>query len=140
LRRFLARLPFVGHRFQRPPSWEAVLRSIPARDPRIRWEETGAGEGPELVTLLVPRRQDRLGRLLNRLFEAPEHHRVELDELGSSVWRMCDGGATVEELIQSLVRRHRLQRREVEVSLLSYLRILSRRRFLVVRVRPEDLR
>jgi hypothetical protein len=57
--------------------------------------ETGA-DG--LVSLLVPRFENRLlVRLLIPLLRRPTF-RVRLDELGSFVWQQCDGSATVTEI------------------------------------------
>lgn len=115
----------------------------PVRHPTIEWEITApdGGEGPPVVVLRIPRRQDWLGGILNRVIVAPSHRTVILDELGTDVWGLCDGKHTVAALIEAVAARYRLDRREVEVALLAYLRTLARRGFLLlstVEDRDED--
>jgi len=112
-------------------SRQEALAAIPVRNGQVRWEVNGREE----VVLLIPRRQDRLGRLLNRIFAAPEHRQIVLDEIGSEVWQLCDGEHTVDEIIRTLASRHRLSRREVELSLTLYLQQLARRRLIGLMVR-----
>lgn len=136
---WLDRLPFVGPRRAAARITRAeVLQALPFRNERIEWEMKGPEDGQKTDTpvavLRVPRRQDRLGKVLQRIFEAPTHKVVVLDELGTEVWTMCDGATTVDELIRSLARTHKLERREVEVSLTTYLRTLARRGFIGLRL------
>ena len=129
---WLDRIPFLRKR--RAPSRHEVLGAIPVRNDRIEWElradDGSDGEAEPVVVLRVPRRQDRLGRMMNRLFEAPSYRQVVLDELGTDVWQLCDGRNSIEARIRELARRHKLERREVEVSLTTYLRTLTQRGFI----------
>ena len=106
-----------------------LLAAVPVRNPLLEWR-VDEEPGSPVVVLLVPRRGDGIGRLLNRLFDAPEHRQVVLDELGTQVWRLCDGTTTVDGIVRALMERHRLQRREAEVSLTTYLETLARRGFI----------
>ncbi|MBI3910517.1 MAG: PqqD family protein [Armatimonadetes bacterium] len=107
-------------------SKQEVLSAVPVRNERVHWDLNDEGE----VVLHIPRRQDRLGRILNRIFAAPEHRRLVLDELGSQVWQLCDGEHSVEMIIRSLARTHKLSRREVELSLSVYLKQLAQRQLV----------
>jgi hypothetical protein len=134
------RVPFIAR--QRVPKLgrKDVLEATPFRNELIDWELQEAAEATAeepLVVLRVPRRQDRWGRLLNRFFEGPSHRQVILDELGTDVWQMCDGETTVEALIRALAKKHKLERREVEVSLTTYLQTLARRGFIGLRMGRE---
>jgi hypothetical protein len=130
----LLRIPPLARRRAARFSRAEVLGAVPFRNPLIEWEVREAGSpGVEEAVLQVPRRQDRVGRLLNRFFEGPAFRQVVLDELGTDVWRMCDGQASVEALICTMAKKHRLERREVEVSLTMYLRTLARRGFIGLR-------
>jgi hypothetical protein len=136
----LERLPWVARRQAARFSRRDVLSAVPFRNPLIEWElrepADGAGGAPEMV-LRVPRRQDGWRRLLNRLFEGPPYRQVVLDELGTDVWRMCDGETSVEALIRSLANRHKLERREVELSLTIYLQTLAKRGFIGLRLEGD---
>ncbi len=63
-------------------------------------------------------------------FRMPETRAVELDELGSFVWGMCDGENTVDKIIKSVSARYKLNRREVEMSVATYLQMLADRNFI----------
>lgn len=119
------RIPFLRSRPR--PARREILACLPVRNALLDWSED---EREGTVILRVPKRADGLGRLLNRIVAAPSHRQVCLDEVGSDVWRLCDGQHSVEAIITALADRYRLNRREVEVSLTLYLRQLMQRRFL----------
>ena len=100
-----------------------VLGAHPVRNPLVEWDVNDHGE----VVLRVPRRQDRVGRILTRLFAAPEFKQVVLDEVGSDVWQLCTGANSVDAIVRALAKKYRLNRREVELSLSKYLQQLARR-------------
>jgi hypothetical protein len=54
------------------------------------------------VDVLIPRYGDNpVGRLLKKVMsERPV--RIHLDDIGTSVWRLCDGSRTVHEIGESL--------------------------------------
>jgi hypothetical protein len=135
------RVPFLKRRRAPQFSRKEALGAVPFRNSLIEWElradDPPSAGGEPLVVLRIPRRQDRWGRLLNRFFEGPSHRQVILDELGTDVWQMCDGEMTVDGLIVALARKHKLERREVEVSLTTYLQTLARRGFIGLHVRQE---
>ena len=86
----------------------------------------------------MPRRSDKVGDLIARWFKLPDHKKIELDEIGSDVWEMCDGRATVEALSRAICASYRLNRRQGETSVTAYLRMLAQRR--LVGVRPMESR
>ncbi len=111
-----------------------VLGACPVRNPVVAWERKVWGEGrPALVLLRVPRRADRWGDTVARVFRLPAFRNIELDEMGSDVWEMCDGTQTVEAVTRALCARYRLNRRQGEASVTAYLRMLAERRLLALR-------
>ena len=52
---------------------------------------------------------------------------VELDVLGTAVWRAIDGRASVAAIAAGLARDYRLDTREAELSVAQFLRQLGRR-------------
>jgi hypothetical protein len=100
-----------------------VLGAHPVRNALVEWELNDRDE----VVLRVPRRQDRVGKILSRVFAAPDHRQIVLDELGSRVWQLCTGKNTVDGIVRQLAQQYRLSRREVELSLSRYLQQLARR-------------
>jgi hypothetical protein len=53
--------------------------------------------------------------------------KLELDELGTSVWSLIDGRRTVLEIVDAFAGTYRLHRREAEVSVTRFLYELGRR-------------
>jgi len=126
----------VGVRFfrrRKPLSREQSLASIPVRNQAIEAEETEDGE----IRLVIPLRQTWWARLLARAFYVPKTRRVALDEVGSFVWRLCDGKHNVRQIIQALCQRYRLHRKEAEVSVVAYLRQLARKGIIGIAVLGE---
>ncbi len=103
-----------------------VLRLYPVRNAVVRFVQNEDG----LYILIVPVRPRGIFGWLSRIFKLPSEHRIELDELGSAVWALCDGHHTVDAIVQHLTRRYKLERREAEFSLFAFLNTLSRRGFI----------
>ena len=101
--------------------WHRWQRVCPQRNGAIRWEER---DGKVIITIA---RTDWLARFLRWLTARPLKRRIELDEIGSLVWKLCDGRHTVGEIAEELVQRYRLMRREALASLAEFLTQLRRR-------------
>jgi hypothetical protein len=116
-----------------------VLGARPVRNPLVEWsreKRSGSAEGddaPEVALLRVPRRKDRLGNVVAKLFKLPDFRKLELDEIGSDVWEMCDGSHSVEALTKGVCAKYRLNRRQAEASVTAYLRMLAERRLIALR-------
>ena len=119
-------LPFLNIR---PPADRSlVMRVRPVPNPLLKWEQDEEGR----VVLLVPPRKDRVGRLLGRFFRLPQDvlKKVELDEVGSFVWGLCDGKRTIEAIVQKTRDRFIPNRREAEISVTMFLKMLAERHYI----------
>ena len=103
-----------------------MLNSRPARNELLKWEKGDNGE----AKITVNRQDTWKVRLLSKLFYVPKERKITLDQVGSEVWQMCDGRTTVAEMIDSLRDKYKLDRKEAEVSLLSYLKTLGQKHFV----------
>ena len=106
------------------------MRSVPVKNQLVEWKKNDNGE----VCLTIPRREALWLRPVFLVFSVPKKRRLQLDEIGSEVWEMCDGRRTVGEIIQEFARAHKLNRKETEVAMLTYLRELVKRRLLGLQV------
>ncbi len=104
-----------------------VLRLYPLRNAAVRSEQNADG----VYILIVPLQPRGLFGWFSRIFKLPHEHRIELDEIGSAVWALCDGRHQVDAIVQRLVQQFKLERREAEYSLFAFLNTLSRRGFIV---------
>jgi len=112
---------------------DQAFEARPVRNPELKWRVNDE----ECVEVVIPRRQDRIGRIMGFVFAVPESRPVILDDVGTFVWGLCDGENTVADLVTSLRDEYKLGEREVEVSLTEYLRLLGKRGMIGFVV-PED--
>jgi hypothetical protein len=111
-----------------------IISARPFRNPAVTYERSVKTEDtPSLTLLRIPRRRDRWGDTVARLFRLPDHRKLELDEIGSDVWEMCDGALTVETITKAICLKYRLNRRQGETSVTAYLRQLAERRLVALR-------
>lgn len=103
-----------------------MMNSRPARNDLLEWSRAESGEAQIKVT----RQETWKTRLLSKVFYIPETRTITLDEVGTEVWQMCDGHTSVTSMIERLRERYKLDRKEAEVSLLSYLKTLGQKRFV----------
>ncbi len=124
----------LGVGSQRPQlSREEAFAARPLRNPSLKWRVNDQ----ECVEVIIPRRQDRLGRIMGWVFAVPESRPVLLDEVGTFIWNRWDGENTVADLVAALCEEYKLGRREVEVSLTEYLRMLGKRGMIAFLL-PQD--
>ena len=98
----------------------------PMRNPVLKWERKDDGE----AHLLVPSRKDLVARALCKIFRAPPHKEIVLDEVGSDIWELCDGGHSVEAIVLAMCKRYKITRRECEASVGTYLKMLGERKLI----------
>ena len=72
------------------------LDLVPVKHPRNTWTDTGG-----IVTIHRVNR-GACNRLAQALFDRPGVSRIDLDEVGSFLWRRMDGSRTVGDLAQAL--------------------------------------
>ena len=111
-----------------------MLDSRPTRNDLIDWERTDDAE----VQVIVTRQDNWKIRMLSKLFYIPKQRKITLDELGSEVWQMCNGTTTVAQMIEGLGAKYQLNRKEAEVSLLTYLKTLGEKRFIGFALEPGE--
>ena len=115
-----------GLRARRALTRPQALAVVPVHNSSLSWEKVEGGE----IALRVPRRSDGLGRIMARMFRVPEHKEILLDEVGASVWEMCDGRHDIGGIITETSKKYKLNRREAEVSVTTYIKTLAERRLI----------
>ena len=123
--------------FRRQPKIgrEAMLKSKPARNDALTWERDANDE----IVITVERRTDWKARVLSKVFWIPENRTLLLDQIGAQVWEMCDGKTSVDAMIRKLSKNHKLNLKEAEVSLLTYLKSLGKKHLIGFLVEKDDL-
>ena len=109
-----------------PISKQKIFTLRPVRHSAIEWDTTDDDE----ALLKIPHRKDRMAKAMTFWFHIPQTRAVQLDEVGTSVWKMCDGEHSVETIVKEISRKYKMNRREVEMSVASYLQMLAERHFI----------
>lgn len=120
--------PFLNRAKGSLPRGE-MLALRPVRTASVAWEPKADPDAPG-VQITVPRREDKMGQVLSRLFQIPSTKTIELDEFGAAVWEKCDGKHSVEQLVAFTAGAYKLNRRQAEVSVVSFMRMLAQRRLI----------
>ena len=121
-------LPFLNRAKGALPRGE-MLSLRPLRNQAIAWTMKPDTETPG-AQLTVPRREDKFGQWMARIFQVPATKTIELDEFGAAVWEKCDGRHSVEQLVVFTSSAYKLNRRQAEVSVVSFMRMLAQRRLI----------
>jgi hypothetical protein len=116
-----------GPQLKREDSLAAVV--VPNRQLRVERNAEG------VITLYAPFHAaafvERIARWLGAAPRAGEA-KVELDEVGSFVWDLCDGRRNVREMVACLTEKYKLNRKEAEASLTAFLRSLAGRNLVAI--------
>jgi hypothetical protein len=107
-------------------------RVLPNSSLRTRENEGG------IITLVVPfHAPGWIRRLARRVGSGEGERTVELDQIGSFVWRMCDGETAVRDMIERLADEYKVNRKEAEASVTAFLRTLATRGLVMIVVRRD---
>ena len=119
---------------QRPSISRAeALDRIPVKNRQISENRLETGE--IVISYQVTMRSFFSG--LAKRFGGPEVQtqmkKLQLDELGTSVWNLMDGNRSVRQLVKIFASTHQLETREAEVSVTQFIRELGRRGLIAMR-------
>ncbi len=104
-------------------SRDAAYSAFPLRNARLSFERLDSGE----LAITIPRREEGWAKLLSLVFVVPKQRQVVLDQVGADIWDLCDGQHTVRDLVAHIASKYKLNRKEAEVSLTTYLKNLGKR-------------
>ncbi len=106
-----------------------LLDAVPVRNETVACESDGERE----LVLSVPlQRKWYMGPPVCWILPFSRCRRIALDMYGREVWRECDGRRSAEAIVERFAGRHRLSFHEARLSVLTFLRELTRRGFLVM--------
>jgi hypothetical protein len=117
----------VRSRDDRELSRAEALACRPVRNRDVREEKLENGDLLLTFPLLVRPWLTGLARALGLQGRQVLTRKLQLDEMGSFTWALMDGERNLADLVEIVSRKYRLQRRETEVAVTSFLRDLGRR-------------
>ena len=118
-------IPFLAREKPGLPRGE-MLGLKPVRSREIAWEMKPEDESPG-AKLTVPRRDDRVGQILSRIFRVTATKTIELDEINAQLWARCDGQHSVDQLIRYACDTYKMNRRQGEVGVITAMRMFAQR-------------
>lgn len=123
------RSPGPGHTIAR----DHALSCIPIRNPEIREQKNEEGELCLTYQVRIrPWFQGIVQKITGKSDDIIER-KLQLDELGSAVWQAIDGKRSVRVITADFQFTHRLNQREAEISVTSFLKELGKRGLIVLK-------
>jgi hypothetical protein len=110
-----------------------ALACIPVKNRHVREQRLETGEVLVLYPVAVRPWMSRLGRWLGAGNAAPRTGKLQLDRLGSAVWALLDGQASLQRIAETFAESQRLERKEAEVAVAQFIRELGRRGLIALR-------
>lgn len=122
---------FLGDR--RGPSIEELRKSVPLRSAQASERDCEDGG----IELALPLDQFRAYRWVPRGLSPQGEKRFELESVGATVWRLCDGRHTFDAIARQLVSKFGMNRLEAEASLAAFLQMLGKRGLVELKVKKK---
>ena len=110
-------------------SLKEILLALPVKNESVRFDS----QTNESVRIYVPlKKKWFMGPPFSWLVRFSKERVIELDSLGHEVWKMCDGKTTIEKIIGAFATHHKLSFHESRLSVMEFLRMLTRRGIIVI--------
>jgi hypothetical protein len=113
-------------------SRKEALACIPFRNPEV--EEQNKDEGILLIYYISIK---PLFHSLVKKFTSTDGSKVkkklQLDPLGTSVWKIIDGKRSVQEIAGAFQQEHQLDQREAEAAITAFLKDLGKRGLIALK-------
>ncbi|HEC88274.1 MAG TPA: PqqD family protein [Thermoplasmata archaeon] len=93
------------------------LRAKPVR--QIEWLEEN-----ERVKLKVIKFKGKFGQWLCRTLKKPNYFFINLDEVGSFIWKNCNGKNSIEDILEKLEKKY--DKEKIRERLLTFLIMLNK--------------
>ena len=110
-------------------SWRRMLEARPVHNAAARMV---SDDGDSMTIYVKSARPWYLVPPLSWIVPVRAERKTELDNLGSEVWRLCDGDRTVETIVDAFAAKHRLTFHEARIGVTGYLRTLIQRGVLAI--------
>ena len=105
----------------------AALEYCPAKSLHITEIRLDSGDVILEYPLTVRPWLAALAKRLGGPRDVVQTKKIQLDAMGTAVWDLVDGRRSVRRIIQIFAKTHRLDKKEAEVSVTSFVRQLGQR-------------
>ena len=114
-------------------SRQQALQCIPLKNPEIRELENEKGEVRLIYQIRIKPWFATIFKSMSGRPDSFIERKLQLDLLGSTVWRMIDGQKSVGDLAVAFQAEHQLTGLESEISVTTFLRQLGKRGLIAMR-------
>lgn len=108
----------------------AALKCRPAKSLHITESRLDSGEVLLEYPLTVRPWLAAVAKRLGKSGDVIQIKKLQLDAMGTAVWDLVDGHRSVNRIVQIFAQTHRLDNKEAEVSVTSFIRELGQRGLL----------
>lgn len=109
------------------------LGCIPVKNQHVREQRQESGALVILYPVTARPWIVKVSAWLGAAAAPPRTGKLQLDGLGSTVWAMLDGRASIRAIAAEFAREQRLETREAEVAVTQFVRELGRRGLIGLR-------
>ncbi len=103
------------------------LDLVPKIKSSQQWDVMDEG----LIRIIIPR-NGVLDKVVRIFFKTPEVMKIDLDSLGSSVWKAIDGNRNIEEIAQIINKEYGEKANPIYQRLVTYINILRNNKFITL--------
>jgi len=121
---------FKKKRRESQMSRAAALKCRPAKSLHITESRLDSGEVLLEYPLTVRPWLAAVAKRLGKSGDVIQIKKLQLDAMGTAVWDLVDGHRSVNRIVQIFAQTHRLDNKEAEVSVTSFIRELGQRGLL----------
>ncbi len=122
---------------KKSPTRQDIRKSRPLRNANLNFDKKEDGT----VVLRIPlEARGGMYKLLGKVSQSQAEKEVELEEIGSFVWNLCDGKHSCEGIASKLKDKYKLTKPEAEASLISFLETLARRGYVALTMETNGKR
>ena len=104
-----------------------ALKFRPVRSTRLQESRLETGEIMLTYAVDIKPWVDRIAKRFGKKESTPIEKKLQLDNLGTAVWKQINGEHSVRDIIQWFAKKHQLHAKEAEVSVTRFLRELGKR-------------
>ncbi|WP_249323901.1 PqqD family protein [Wansuia hejianensis] len=101
------------------------LEYIPIKNERIQWRD----REDDLIQLIV-HRNSLFERIIRKLFFTPDKFKIDLDHIGSFIWKNIDGEKSIYDLGELVKHEFKGDAEPLYERLIQYLNILKNNKFI----------
>ncbi|WP_213818933.1 PqqD family protein [Garciella nitratireducens] len=108
------------------------LKLIPKKNLKYQWIEKEDGR----IQIIIPR-DKILDKIVRKIFKTPESFKIDLDKIGSFIFKNIDGKNNIEKIAELLKKQFGQEVEPLYKRLITYINILRNNKFITLERRGK---